>query len=408
MQADWPTLFCDELVYLANTKRKYLKQDGQLNTQNTFFISSDVYRKVAFGKLHPLSGKRVSAVIDLCFAMGWLNQDMISNSEAASFETLSQFHDPDYIRALRQSDISGIVEKDIREKYKFGTMENPLFKGLYERAATTVGGSQLAAKKVESGGVAYHPWGGTHHGRTDRASGFCYFNDPVFAILELLDQGLTRVAYVDLDAHHGDGVQDALYNNQKVWTFSIHEENRWPHTGAIDDHGGGRSLNIPVPIGLNDTEFKHLLNETIYPKIQEIDAEAIVITLGADGLAGDPLSKMNLSNGALWDAALHLITLSPRTVILGGGGYNPWTTIRCWSGLWGRIAGCDVDVPLNEKGRAVLSALESNLIDEDEIEDIWLTRIMDPERSGVVRPEIVERAKKCCMSLTQAEIELTL
>lgn len=364
-----------------------------IKSQHPFFIGSEIFRKSSFGKMHPLSGKRVSAVVDLCTAMKWLTQDSIHNCEPASFETLRRFHNSDYIRAIIQADESGIVTKEAREKYALGTMENPLFKGLYERAATTVGGSILASQMVVNGGVAYHPSGGTHHGRPDRASGFCYFNDPVFAIQEFLEQGLGCVAYVDLDAHHGDGVQDAFAVDDRVWTFSIHEDKRWPHTGPVDDHGGGRSFNMPVPSGLNDSEFYHLLDTVVYAKLKAIKADAIVITLGADGLYADPLSKMALSNGALWGAVERLITLSPRTVILGGGGYNPWTTIRCWAGLWGRITGADVSAPLDEVSISLLMDLESDLIDEDEIDDVWLTSMMDAPRLGPIRQHIIDLAQ---------------
>src|SRR5690606_37637711 len=124
---------------------------------------------------------------------------------------------------------------------------NPLFPGLFERAATSVGGSILAARLALEGRIAYHPAGGTHHGRPDRASGFCYFNDPAFAILALLEAGLERVLYVDLDAHHGDGVQDAFAADERVHTVSIHEAGRWPGTGAASDTGDGRACNLPVP-----------------------------------------------------------------------------------------------------------------------------------------------------------------
>ncbi len=363
---------------------------NSIESKNIFFICSETFRKSAFGHLHPLSGKRVSAVVDLCIAMGWLTQSAIHISEPASFETLKKFHDPDYIKAIIRADESGVVTKDMREKYALGTMENPLFKGLYERAATTVGGSILAAQKIMTGGVAYHPSGGTHHGKPDRASGFCYFNDPVFAISEFIEQGLDRVAYVDLDAHHGDGVQDAFASDTRVWTFSIHEEKRWPHSGPFDDHGGGRSFNMPVPQGLNDSEFCYLLDNGIYPELKAINPQAIVITLGADGLSADPLSKMDLSNSVLWDAVTNLISLSPRTVILGGGGYNPWTTIRCWAGLWGSLIGADVAIPFNDKARAIMSELESDLIDEEDIVDLWLTHMVDVRRSEAIRSDILE------------------
>ncbi len=357
-----------------------------------FFVGSNIFARELFGKMHPLSGKRVSGVIELCKAMGWLKDEDITQSRAASFNTLSRFHDKQYITAIKEADQAGMVSAQIRNKYCLGTMENPLFKGLYQRAATTVGGSILAAQLLKDGGTVYHPSGGTHHGRPDRASGFCYFNDPVFAILEFLDQGLKSVAYVDIDVHFGDGVQDAFEQEQRVHTFSIHEEKRWPYTGGLEDRGGGQSFNMPVPHGLNDTEFDYMLDQAVYPNLKRIKPQAIVITLGADGLYGDPLSKMNLSNGALWRCVMNLRAMSPRTIILGGGGYNPWTTLRCWAGMWGLLIGADLNAELNSEARAVLNALECDLIDEDEMENDWLSRITDEPRTGDIRPSVIEVA----------------
>ncbi|PCJ50223.1 MAG: acetoin utilization protein AcuC [Gammaproteobacteria bacterium] len=363
-----------------------------MKSASPFFITSNIYRKKSFGKLHPLSGERVSNVVDLCQAMGWLNQQDIVHSCPASFKTLTRYHHADYIQAIIDADEAGKVERDIRERYNFGTMENPLFKGLYERAATTVGGSLRAAELVAAGGVAFHPSGGTHHGMPNRAHGFCYFNDPVFAILGLLDQGLTSIAYVDLDAHHGDGVEKAFLDDSKVWTMSIHEEKRWPYTGKIEDIVTGQRINLPVPQNFNDLELDYLMQNILLSKINEIKADAVVITTGADALAGDPLSKMSLSNKGLWDAVDSLIASSPRTIILGGGGYNPWTTVRCWAGLWGKLIAADVSVPLNEKAKEIFESFECDLIDEDEVEPQWLTGFEDDISTGTVRDEVIKMA----------------
>ena len=122
------------------------------------------------------------------------------------------------MEALQYAESEGRVAPEVRERYQLGTLENPLFPGLFERAAMTVGGSIQAAELALQGHVVFHPSGGTHHGRPDRASGFCYFNDPVFAIRTLLAAGIGTVAYVDLDAHHGDGVEDAFRADSRVTT----------------------------------------------------------------------------------------------------------------------------------------------------------------------------------------------
>jgi acetoin utilization protein AcuC len=272
-------------------------------------------------------------------------------------------------------------------------MENPLFPGLFERAATAVGGSILAAKVALGGGLAFHPAGGTHHGRADRASGFCYFNDPVFAILTLLEGGLRRVLYVDLDAHHGDGVQDAFEADQRVFTVSIHEDNRWPHTGPLEDFGGGQARNLPVPRGFNDSELAYLLEAAVLPLLKRFDPEALVITCGADGLAGDPLSKLELSNRALWEAVETLVGHCGRAIVLGGGGYNPWTVVRCWTGLWGRLSGQAFPTELPPEAQQLLSAYECDLVDEEDIEECWLRTLVDQPNTGPIRVEVEQAAR---------------
>jgi len=362
--------------------------DSVRSPRRVVFVGSDVFRQEAFGAHHPLSIPRQSGVLALCGLLGWLDDGRMHTCRQASEEELTRFHEPAYIRALQQSEQAGRVEPAVRERYRIGTMENPLFPGLFERATTAVGGSILAARLVRDGGVAFHPAGGTHHGRPDRASGFCYFNDPVFAILTLLDGGLERVLYVDLDAHHGDGVQDAFTHDSRVFTVSIHEANRWPHTGALDDRGGGRSRNLPVPRGFNDSELDWLMGQAVLPLAKRFNPQAVVITCGADALAGDPLSKLELSNRGLWDAVERLVDVAPRTVVLGGGGYNPWTVVRCWSGLWGRLGGFEIPTELPPAAQDLLRGFHCDLVDEEDVEPSWLSTLADQRHRGPVRPEV--------------------
>lgn len=352
------------------------------------FVGSDIYRKAAFGKHHPLSIVRVSGVVDICEILGWFGPEQFRHSPRAAVEQLQIFHHPDYIRALHEADRRGSVEKEVRDRYRIGTMENPLFSGVFERASTAVGGSMLAAELAMDGRVVFHPSGGTHHGRADRASGFCYFNDPVFAILTFLGQGIERVLYVDLDAHHGDGVQDAFADDPRVLTVSIHEEKRWPHSGLVEDRASGAARNLPVPRGFNDSELSFLIDNAVRPLAKEFAPEALVICCGADGLEADPLSKLALSNVGLWDAVEKLLADQDRAVVLGGGGYNPWTVIRCWGGLWGRLNGLEMPSELPADAQALLSGLESDLIDEDEVPENWITQLADSPNRGLVRPEI--------------------
>ncbi len=320
--------------------------------------------------------------------LGWLEHDDYLDSPRASAEQLLRYHDAQYIQTLRRAEERGSVAKDERDRYRIGTMENPVFPGLFRRATTSVGGSILAAERALQGVTAFHPSGGTHHGRPDRASGFCYFNDPVFAIMTLLDGAVDRVLYVDLDAHHGDGVQDAFSDDSRVFTISIHEENRWPHSGPVEDRAGGAARNLPVPKGFNDSEMEYLIEYAVMPLAQGFRPQALVITCGTDALDGDPLSGLKLSNRALWNAVEHLLKLTKRNVVLGGGGYNPWTLIRCWSGLWGRLSGRVLPEALPLEAQAYLQQLECDLVDDEDIRADWISTLVDQPNTGPVRQEI--------------------
>jgi acetoin utilization protein AcuC len=352
------------------------------------FVGHEIYRQAAYGANHPLAIPRVAPVMDLCRTLGWLGPGEFVPSPQASEDELAWFHTPDYIGALRQAATAGRVDIGTRERYALGTMENPLFPGVFERAATSVGGSIRAAELALEGRIAYHPAGGTHHGRPDRAAGFCYFNDPVFAILALLKGGLERVLYVDLDAHHGDGVQDAFEDDARVWTISIHEQGRWPNTGALTDVGAGRACNLPVPRGFNDAELGILLGGVLAPLADRVRPQAVVLTCGADALAGDPLSSMALTNVALWSAVERVTAAAPAAVVLGGGGYNPWTVTRYWTGLWGRLSGRRIPAALPDDARAILARLRSDLIDDEDVREAWLTTLADEPNDAPPRDEI--------------------
>ena len=352
------------------------------------FVTHDIYRHATYRSSHPLAIPRVEAAVELCRALGWLSEAELRISPRAGEQDLLRFHTRDYLGALRDAAQSGKVTAEVRRRFAIGTMENPLFPGVFERAATSVGGSIRAAELAYEGRVAFHPAGGTHHGRPDRASGFCYFNDPVFAVLTLLDNAVNRVLYVDLDAHHGDAVQDAFADDPRVWTVSLHERGRWPHTGDSADTAGGRACNLAVPAGLNDTELKLLVDEVVLRLGRAVEPQAVVVVCGADALAGDPLSSMALSNVALWSAVRRVVDLAPAAVVLGGGGYNPWTLARYWTGLWGVLSGRSLPAALPDAAREVLARLSCDLIDGEDVQEQWLTTFADDGNEGPVRPAI--------------------
>jgi acetoin utilization protein AcuC len=362
---------------------------GQGSVQ-PFLVTHDIFRRPAFGRHHPLATGRQAAVMDLIDALGWRDPALTRVPDIPGRAVLERFHAREYLDALEQADAVGRATAEMRARYNLGTMECPVFAGLWDRARATVGGSMLAAELVLAGGVAFHPTGGTHHGMPGRASGFCYLNDPVFAVQRLLDAGLTRVLHVDLDAHHGDGVEAAFAGDPRVHLASIHEDGRWPGTGRVTDTLSGRAVNVPAPRGINDTEYALVLDDLVMPFVRSVEPEAILVLLGADGLAGDPLSAMRLSNTALWTACRELIALAPRAVILGGGGYNPWTTARLWAGMWGLLAGHDIGGALPDSAQAILSKLDCDLVDDEDRDPLWLTTLVDAPNAGPIRPDVAE------------------
>ena len=351
------------------------------------YIGAEIFARAAFPKPHPLAIPRAGAVEALCRALGWLDENFV-RSRPASFEELTRYHDPDYVRAVARADREQQVDEAARARFNIGVGNNPVFPRMFERAATAVGGSLLAARLAWEGRIVHHPPGGTHHGGKARASGFCFFNDPVFAVSEFLALGARRVAYVDFDAHHGDGVEDAFAEEPRVTTVSIHEADRWPRTGGLHDRRGGNARNLPVPRGLNDVEFAVLVDEAVVPWVTRFAPDAVVVLTGADALAGDPLAKLALSNGALWRAVEAVAELAPAAVVLGGGGYNPWNVVRCWGGLWGRLSGRTIPEPLPEAARAVLEGLWSPRVAAPD--PLWTTTLRDAPRGGTVRSEIYE------------------
>ena len=353
------------------------------------YIGAEIFARPAFPPPHPLAISRAGAVEALCRALGWLDEAYVTSAPATR-EDLLRFHDPDYLDALAQAERDQAADAATRERYGIGLASNPVFPGMFTRARTAVGGSMLAARLAGEGRIVFHPPGGTHHGLKARASGFCFLNDPVFAILEFLRLGAARVAYVDFDAHHGDGVEEAFAQEPRVMTISVHEENRWPRTGRLEDRRGGGARNLPVPRGLNDDEFAVLVGEAVLPLLARFRPEALVILTGADALAGDPLAKLALSNGALWRAVEAALGLCGRAVVLGGGGYNPWNVARGWAGLWGRLAGFAIPDPLPPAAQAVLAGLTSS---RTRPEPEHLTSLADSPRGGPVRERIYQIAR---------------
>lgn len=354
------------------------------------FIGSEIYRGSSYGQWHPLRVPRVSTVMDLSRAMGWLPSSVYVPSPRAKPAALTVWHTSDYVDALFAAEAAQAVSEAVRHRHALGTPNNPIFPEMYRRPATAAGGSLLAGELLANGGTVYHPAGGTHHGMPDRAGGFCYLNDPVLAILSLRRNSAPRVAYIDIDAHHPDGVEVAFGADPDVLMLSVHEDGLWPRTGALgatDD-----LVNLPVPRGLNDDEMALIRDTVLLPRLTAFRPDAIVLQCGADGVEEDPQAHLSLSNQAHWDIVRAVKGLAPRLLVLGGGGYNPWSVGRLWTGVWATLNGFDVPERINDQAQEVLRALrfDGNRRGTNPPEH-WFTTLADAPRNGPIRQEIRDR-----------------
>lgn len=325
--------------------------------------------------------------MDLIAALGWIEEGHYLDCAQAEVAQLRRFHDPDYLEALQRAERLGGLSVEDKERYRIGRDGNPIFKEVFARPATACGASLAAAQLVAESGIVFSPAGGTHHGRPDRASGFCYLNDPVLAILALLDRSVAPIFYLDIDAHHGDGVQDAFAEDPRVWTVSLHESGRWPHrppaaAGGLEDRGGGQARNLPLPRGFNDSEMEFLLEAAVLPLIERVEPAALVLQCGVDGLADDPMSKLSLSNRGIWQAVAAVRGLAPRLIVLGGGGYNPWSLARAWAGIWGCLTGRAIPERLGERARALLEGVTWHHSWGRDPKTRWLEELADPPNRG--------------------------
>ncbi len=356
------------------------------------FIGSEIYRASPFGGHHPLAIPRVSTVMDLSRALGWLPAAAYLTSPRARPAALTAFHTADYIAALLRAEAEGTVDPATRARHGLGTLSNPVHPLMFRRPATSAGGALLAAELVRHGGVVMVPGAGTHHAMADRANGFCYLNDPVLTLLHLRRLGLRRLAYVDIDAHHADGVQAGLGGEGDILLISVHEEARWPFTGGLDDDGGGNALNLPVPRGFNDSEMAEVRERLILPALDAFQPEAVLLQCGADAVTEDPLSRLALSNNAHVAVVRAVQAMTDRLIVTGGGGYNPWSVARCWTRVWGALNGHEPPGRLPEAAVAVLEGLAwpGRAAGRHPPRD-WFDTLADPARDGPVRPEITGR-----------------
>ncbi len=302
------------------------------------------------GGRHPLDPVRLDLTIRLARSLGVLDGVSPLVPVQATDDELRMVHSNDYLAAVKQAP-RGYVGHGL------GTSDNPVFSRMHEASALVAGGSLLAADEILAGRVvrAANIAGGLHHAMRDRASGFCIYNDCALAIRRLLDGGVSRVAYVDIDVHHGDGVQAAFIDDPRVLTISLHQHpvTLWPGTGHSTEIGApgaeGSAVNVPLPPGTSDEGWLRAFHAVVPALLRRFQAEVLVTQHGADTHAEDPLADLALSvdgqraaHRAL--AELADMTASGRWLVLGGGGYSLFRVVpRSWTHLLATLLDREVD-----------------------------------------------------------------
>ena len=314
------------------------------------FIYSRELEKYSYPPEHPFNTIRPKKTREIVSSMGLLSG--AGRTEAAPVPVerivLKKFHSARYLHALKNAN----PRRWDAEAFDMGlgTEDCPIFDKLYEYVVLASGGTLVAAELILSGAaeVAFNPSGGFHHAGPERASGFCYINDVALACTVLAEAG-KRVLYLDVDVHHGDGVAYAFYDRRDVMTISLHENPRvlFPGTGFEDEigtgDGKGYCINVPLPVGTYDEAYMKAFDAVARPLIGAFNPDVIVLQLGADALAGDPLAHLYLTNNVYADILKCLLTLNKPILATGGGGYNIDNTVRAWALAWCILCGDDIE-----------------------------------------------------------------
>jgi acetoin utilization protein AcuC len=307
----------------------------------TGLIHAEAYRAFDYGPEHPLRMERLGLTYGLMDALGLtrLPGTRVLAPAPASDAALGGFHTPGYLRVLQAADAGHDVPGAAR--HGLGPGDNPIWPGCYRASALACGGSIQAAELVAAGTVtrAFAFAGGLHHAMPDRASGFCYLNDAVLAIQALRAHGL-RVLYIDIDAHHGDGVQAAFYDQAEVLTLSIHErgDRLFPGTGSVDEFGigagRGYAVNLPLNPYTDDDVYLEAFDAVVPRVAAAFRPDVVVAQLGIDSHRTDPLTHLALTVNGFAEAVRRIVALAPRLVALGGGGYDLGNVARAWTIAW--------------------------------------------------------------------------
>lgn len=317
--------------------------------ENAVFLCSERMWAGGHGESHPLKPERLRRTFELLQAYRAFDApgSRLVEPPPASREELALFHTRDYLEAVAALSRGEPVTEACR--YDFGPGDNPVFPGMYETEALKTGGALEGARLLLGGrtGAAFSFGGGFHHARPARASGFCVFNDAAVVIHRLLRQGL-RVAYVDVDVHHGDGVQEAFWRSDRVLTVSLHETplTRFPGTGFADEvgegEGRGYSLNLPLAPFTTDAVYLWAFDQVVPPAVRRFAPDMLVTQLGVDTHFSDPLAQLLLTTRGYVRLVEGLRALARETrgwLALGGGGYCVELVPRAWTLAYGILSG---------------------------------------------------------------------
>ena len=303
----------------------------------------------------------------LAGTLGVLDAFEVFTPGPADAETLGMVHTASYIDAVRRASATGFP---FSVGHGLGTQDDPIFPGMHDAAALIAGGSVAAARAIAHGEVdrAVNFFGGLHHAMANHASGFCVYNDAALAIAAMLQAGVRRVAYVDVDVHHGDGVQAAFYGDPRVLTVSIHETplSLFPRSGYPDESGygaaDGTAVNVALPAGTADASWLRAFHAVVPGVVRAFKPEILITQQGTDSHREDPLADLNLTVDGQRASYLALRELAEtvtggRWLALGGGGYSPVRVApRSWTHLLAIVSGQDIDpatpLPADWLGRA--------------------------------------------------------
>jgi len=315
------------------------------------FLHAKQIETLSYPPDSPFRTERAGMMAEILASMGLLSASHCAQVEPppADDAAVTQFHTPRYLQVMRDAERGEMGIEGL--EMGLGTPETPVFRGMVDYAMLACGATLAGVEMVLSGEatVAFNPSGGYHHAEPSRASGFCYINDVALACLALAERG-KRVLFLDVDVHHGDGVQNAFYSRADVMTMSFHEtgETLFPGTGSVAEigvgEGKGYSVNVPLPPGTYDEAYVKAFREVAVPLVGAFDPDVIVYEVGMDCLAGDPLANLSLTNGAYADVAEMVTGFGKPIVAAGGGGYHPRNSARGWALVWSVLCGEGIDL----------------------------------------------------------------